>query len=658
MLDDLYIVFKEPLITSLLIASISLLLILLSRKRKNPIPYLLACFPFLLSLLPFLLSRELPAGDSHTYYYPAFESIINAVREGTFFPQWFAANGGVRIGFFHINLISTLPGRIFAYYLLSFLPISTVIIYKIQYLAAVILMGFGWWLALKQLTRSRLAAYFGTLMVIMGGTGITFHQEQVLGVTCYIPWFVYSILKLRNDTRYIFPVATLFGLGLTVYYPQISLLSMGISIVLLAILYPAILKKTILEEKKRVLLLLLLIILAILPSIYILYHSSSLTSSIRTEKAMYFPKNYSEYILLNRAGGETSALPSYLFQYLTPTVQDAEIEGYGEMLDRCSFYVGRIGLLMALLGIILKPRRAIPIIILLICFIALTLGINSPLPIPKYLFLLRFPTIALFRQWLHFFPMINFSLSALAAMGFAAFLNFARHKSKILLNISVPIILFLQIADLSFYDLKYCSEFQTTEEITNMEENFFNRKDYAGIHWFQYKNRHKLYHTCPEAIPTGAYLTTDIITVDGGEAEELGKICSNLTMGSGQIVINMPIGEKFEPGPKIRRKPCSATVDFRGLSVPVDTPEYALLATPLNYDLSPRAYLDGEEVPVVRINGGLSGVFVPGGDHQAEFKIPWDIYWPLVWIQWLLYIFLAGFFLVTRRKNPRKDASP
>jgi len=572
------------MLISILISALSVLLLLLWRRKRGTGPYPLACIPLLLAILPFIFSRDLPAGDSHTYYYPAFESIINAVREGTLFPRWFGANGGVRIGFFHINLISTLPGRIFAYYLLSFLPISIEVIYKIQYVAAVLFMGFGWWLALKQLTRSSLAAFFGTLMVIMGGTGITFHQEQVLGVTCYIPWFVYSILKIRDNTGYIFPAVTLFGLGLTVYYPQINMLSMTILVILLAILNPAIFKNILREQTKRTPVLLVLFILAILPSIYILYHSGNLTSSIRTEKAMYSPKNYPEYVLLNRAGGETSALPSYLLQYLIPAVQDKEIEGYGEMPDRCSFFVGRIGLLMALFGIIIRPRRAIPIIILLICFIALALGINSLLPIPKYLFLIRFPTIALFRQWLHFFPMINFCLSALAAIGFAAFLDFAGRKSNFILNATVAIILFLQITDLSLYDRTYCSEFQTAESITNMEDNFFNRTDYAGVHWFQYKNRHKLYHTCPDAIPTGIYLTTNIIAVEEGVEQELEKTCSIFSGGRDQIVINMTLPNQIESKKKLKEFSCSPVVGSRGLSVSVNAPEFALLATPLNYD--------------------------------------------------------------------------
>ena len=651
MLNTIYKALNAPLVIPFLIASLSLLLLLLYQRNKKPIPYLLVCLPYLLATLPFVFSRYLPTGDSHTYYFPAFESILNAGRDGNIFPQWLAANGGVRIGFFHINLISTLPGRVLAYYLFSLIPISSVVIYKIQYLASVLLMGFGWWLALKHLTRSRPAAYFGTLMVIMGGTGITFHQEQVLGVTCYIPWFVYSLLKIRENTRFIFPAVALFGLGLTAYYPQINLISMLLIIIVFAVYNMATLKNLLRERQRSAPVLLLLFILAILPSIYILYHSGNFTSSIRTERAMYSPENYSEYMLLNRAGGVTSAIPSYLLQYVDPVVQNNDIEGYGEMPDRCSFFVGRIGLLMALIGLILRPRRSIPIFILTICFVALSLGINSPWPIPKFLFLLHFPTIALFRQWIHFFPMINFSLSALAAIGFAAILDLARRKSNISFKVLVPILLFLHITDLSIYDKKYCAEFQTEEAITNMDENFFNRTDYAGVHWFQYKNRHQLYHTCPEAIPIRAYITTNTITVEEGEEKELGKICSILTVGSGQVVIDTPIGGIIQSGENIEDLPCPATVASRGLKILVTTPETALLVTPLNYDLGAKAFLDNEEAPLVRVNGALCGVLVPEGDHRVSFIIPWDIYWPLVWIQWILYLFIALFFL---RKNKIK----
>lgn len=602
-------------------------------------------------MLPFVLTAELPVGDSHTYYYPAFESFLGAAREGTFFPRWLAANGGVRIGFFHINLISTLPGRVFAYYLLSLLPLSAAVIYKVQYLAGVLLIGFGWWLALKQLTRSSLAAYLGTVMVIMGGTGITFHQEQVLGVTAYFPWFIYSLLKIRDDHRYVYPAAILFGLGLTAYYPQINFFSMLLALAAMGIPFFRSIRHWRWWTGPVAF---LFLFLASLPSLYILHHNSKFTSSIRTERAVYFPENYSEYLRLNRAGGTTSALPTYFWQYLDPVVQSADIAGYGEMPDRCGFFVGRVALLFALLGVLFKPRTALPWLMLLAAFSGLTLGINCVITIPKLLFSIRFPTFSLFRQWLHFFPLVNFSLSALAAIGLAGIVRLCRGRGRAIYLLMIILPLSLEVAELSAYDQKYVSEFRDSEHPGSMEENFFIRTDYAGVHWFQYRNRHRLYHTCPEAIPVESFLTAYTVTVPGGEERELDEICALIAGGGTGPVIDRRINGGFNPGEGIGRSAAFSTVTSRGLNVRLSTPSAALLVTPLNYDLGARAFLDGEEITPVRINGALTGIPVEAGEHRVNFIIPGDIYWPLVWIQWLLYLMIAIFLI---RMNYSKTRS-
>ena len=137
----------------------------------------------------------------------------------------------------------------------------------------------------------------------------------------------------------------------------------------------------------------------------------------------------------------------------------------------------------------------------------------------------------------------------------------------------------------------------------------------------------------------------------GGRNRELDAICS-IASGSGNLtVIDTLIDGRFQPEIQIARLTCPSTVNSRGLTARVTAPAPALLVTPLNYDLGARAFLDDEEVPLVRINGALCGVLVPEGDHRVNFIIPWDIYWPLVWIQWILYLFIALFFL---RKNKIK----
>ena len=338
-----------------------------------------------------------------------------------------------------------------------------------------------------------------------------------------------------------------------------------------------------------------------------------------------------------------------------PVIQAEEIEGYGEMPDRCSFFVGRIALAMALLGCFLKPRKAIPIIILLICFILLSLGINSPLPFPKLFFLLRFPTIDVFRQWVHFFPMVNFCISALAAIGLAGLFRFRRGKLGMVVNMLIPVLLFLQIADLTFYSRKYIAEFRESKGPATLESQFFSGEDYSVTRAFQYTNRYRLFSASPHGIPDEAFLTTEIVAVSGGEADELENVVLINNAGRQSTVVNTMPSEKYTPEVKISRLPCSTVVGHQGISVLINSPAAGLLVTPLNYDLNPTAVLDGTEVQAVRANSALVGVFVSKGIHRLELNIPWDIYWPLVWIQWLLYFSLMIFFIVLR-KIPEQGA--
>jgi len=636
---------QPHLFPPLLIAAVSVILVLIWQRKGWKIPYTLTWVPYLITIIPFILLSELPAGDSHTYFYPTFEHILRAVREGNLFPQWLPASGGVRTGVYHILCIPTIPHKILGYYLLSYLPFTSVVIYKLSYIAGVLLMGYGWWLVLNYLTNCRLASYFGTIMIIMGGTGITFHQEHVLGNIYLIPWFVLAVLKLKDESRYIFPLVILFGLGVTTYEPQIQVISMGLFVLVSAFFSPATVKNIFLERKRGVLILLLLFILSLLPAVYFIQQFPNLACDHRT----VITGTYPDFLKMNLTA-QTSAIGTYFLQYLRPTVQAAEIAGYGEMADRCSFFIGRMGLILALIGIIFTPRRALPIIILLIFFTALTLGINCPVPIPRILFMLGFPAINTFREWLHFFVMVNYCLSALAALGFAAVVKGRERNAGIVFTGLISVILFIQIADLSLYDRRYISEFKE-QAGPNLESQFSSEKNYAGARVFQYTYRNNLYHACPEAIPSEPYLTTNTVTVTGGRNRELEAICSIASGGGNLTVIDTLIDGRFQPEIQIARLTCPATVNSRGLTARVTSPAPALLVTPLNYDLGARAFLDDEEAPLVRVNGALSGVLVPEGDHRVNFIIPWDIYWPLVWIQWILYLFIALFFL---RKNKIK----
>ncbi len=644
------LIFYKDVIIGFLAGLISVLLLSLLRKERTHLNYLLVCLPYIMVTLPFLASRDLPGWDSWFFHFRAFRYVADAIAHGHVFPEWFQTGGGIRIGFYHVNLFPFLPHRIIGYLLYSILPISIVIAYKLQYILGVILMCFGWWLVLMELTHCRYASFFGALMIMMGGTGITFHQEQALATTYLMPWFVLSLLKLRDNASYVLPTVVLFGLGLSTHYPQIQLISMGLVFLFMIISYPHLIKKAIPKRKWLIPVLLLLFILAILPSFYIYINIDNLASPLRGKENIC-QRTYDEYIHFVRKD-HSYASPKYYMQYIKPIFKRPR--GF----DRCSFFVGRIALILALFWILTQFRRSVLIILLLAIFTLLTLGVDSIVPIPRYLYLIRFPFIEVFRQWFHFFPMVNFCLSAMAALGFASLIRYLRPRSALLFSASLAFVLFFQIADLAIYDMKYINAYRVTGESIEKFDipDRFSSKAVTYLTLFQYKNRFKLSRFCPHAIPTESFLTTNIVGVLGGPHREFQRVCKMALKKDAPIVINSPLpalSRIYSPGKEIISKKCAAKIQYNKLLFNVMAPQPALVATPLNYDLGPKAYVDGREVKVYRVNSALSGILVKKGDREVTLSIPSDLYLPTVIINILLHIFLALFFIVAMRKESR-----
>ena len=70
--------------------------------------------------------------------------------------------------------------------------------------------------------------------------------------------------------------------------------------------------------------------------------------------------------------------------------------------------------------------------------------------------------------------------------------------------------------DLANYDKKYLDTYREIntdqENLHRFTENFFAKPGYGRLtHMFQYKDRYKLYYSCPEAIPTEQFLTSEIL---------------------------------------------------------------------------------------------------------------------------------------------------
>jgi len=500
--------------------------------------YLLVCIPYLMVTAQFMFSADLPVHDSWKYHFPVFEYVGDALSHQYFLPEWFPVNGGIRLGFFHINFFATLPHRILGYFLYGIFPISVAQAYKIQYVAGVLLNCFGWWIVLQKFVRSHYAAYFGTLAIMMGGTGITFHQEQVLATMYLWPWFVLALWKLREDTSYIFPAVVLLGCGLTTHYPHIHLISMGLLMLLMLCLRFNIVRHLYRRQKKNIIFLGVLFFLALLPSLYLLNNIEFLASSHRNIQA----ETYEEYFASNEVG-YSSAQPKYFYQYILPVFEwpPNPHNPRGYTIDYTSFFVGRLLLLLALLGVLLQLPKTLPIIGLLLLSILLTLGVHSVVSIPKLLYILHFPFLTTFRQWVHFSPMVNVCLSALGAMGLAAFMRYFEHSSKKFIGILVIIpIFFLQIADLALYDKNYLSVLHEETSPVRLDERFFARKSLIPTNIFQYKNRSILQHYCADAIPETSFLTTDLLSIPDGINTEIEMACKMFFQDKKTTVTNIP----------------------------------------------------------------------------------------------------------------------
>jgi hypothetical protein len=631
----------------LFVAIVTLYSLRFLRQDNSFSNYLLICIPYLMCITRFLLLPLISTWDCAEFFFDMFTYIANAFAQGNFLPLWLPASGGIRTGFLHISDFLVLPHKIFGYYIYSILPVSAAFAIKLGQALGVMLMCFGWWLVLRKITHCRYASYFGALMILMGGTGITFHQEQALATAHLLPWFVLSLLKTKDEPVYIFPAVVLFGLGLSTHQPQIQLISMGSFILLAVLLKPAHAREIYQKQKSFTVLFLILLVMAALPSCYIFLNTSNLVSPFRTTGGDFYPRTYTDYIALNRQQA-SSALREYYYQYILQPFESDPAGGY--LIDARSFFVGRIALVFALIGVLFRPRRSIPILLLLIWFAFLSLGVNSPIPVLKFFYFIHFPFINIFRQWYHFFPMVNFCLSAIAAIGFAAAVQYFQKKFKRASGMFIITILFIQILDLAIYDRKYFCISTADPEVHDSPTvyNLFARENTGPTELFQYKNRYELYSLCEEAIPQDAFLTTNIISQQGSVDDEIKETCELSHSGtSGAVVTNIPssVLEVAFNKDKVFFSPAEVSVNFDGLLINASSPDKVLLVTPMNYDLGVRAYIDGKEGRVWRANGAMACVIVGKGSHRIKMIIQPDVYRPIALIHVLLYILVAVFFI-------------
>jgi hypothetical protein len=290
-------------------------------------------------------------------------------------------------------------------------------------------------------------------------------------------------------------------------------------------------------------------------------------------------------------------------------------------------------------------------------FACLTLGFRSPIDFIEPLFRLSPSIMGSFRQWFHFFPMVNFCLSALAAIGLAVVV--ARYRARLgrLAPLSLMLVFALHLFELAYYDQAYLAKFTDPERPTDLlsaaSERVFgwgvaNPRDIV----LQYADRLMVERCCKNAVREEPYVTAAAVSVDGGFTNELAALRGRLADKAEGVVTNIPASirqARIEPGPLSGE--VQVSYHFHGADFDLTVDRSALLVTPLNHRLGLSASVNGEPADVWRVNGTLAGVIVPKGASRVALLVKPDAYRFIVITQIIAVLALAALLAGSLRRT-------
>lgn len=590
----------------------------------------LKCFPYvaiiyLVAVAGYLVSPNYPIHDSYHYYFPAFQYVAESIAAGEGYPAWFPTAGGVRIGFSHINYGYALPYRLAGYILYATTPLSALLAYKLSYAVGTLLIGLGWGLFLERLTKSALAAAVGSLAVMLGGSCITYHQEQVLVTLTWYPWLLLALYELKHDRRWLLVIAALAGVLAVTHYPQIHFFAIALFILLVAVANPVAARyRLFLPGWKLLILCIIVFLMAASPLAYIVGHMDDLASRHRP---LFSSNDYEIWLQINGPDGYASARPWYFKQYLA-----GMLGRRNHFADNAGLFVGRITIVLAAAGLIFQLRKAWPIAVLGVLYALLTMGIHSPIDLASLLFHVAKPLVNLMREWVHFFPLVNLTLVALAAYGVASGyprivgMNLPRRWTVWLTSAAFMFLVY----DLTSYAGKYARAYMSADPPRAVSENFYLPDHDPSL--VLYRSRMQLHGTssdvcCTDTIPSGPYLTSDVIPAAADSQMNL-LVANRRNSGSAVAadipVPMLPVAEANEPATNHGR--VEQMLRYDGVDLDVTATRAALLVTAINYDLGLNATVDDKPTPVWRVDGALAGILIDPGEHRVTLRVRRDAY--------------------------------
>lgn len=628
--------------------------------------------------------------DNIFYQMPDYVYFANSLLHGFGFPRWLPWGGGVPIGLTLIPFFNFLPHRLVGYLLYILLPFSPVVKYTLTILLGMIITGIGWWLFLYKLTDSRYSATFGSLMIFWGGTGITiFHQEQILATMVWMPWIALTILQIRKHFNYILVLAVLVGFSMTVHQPPIQLLSF--IFLLLALILTGKIEWLFYADKLKqgkwptLVMAILLFFLAVSPIFYTIKMQKDFSGPVRGEQVKAI--TYESYINLGQ--GFSSApfvyFQSYIASLKVPDLIQSPTDPPSG--DPSALFVTFIGLIFAALGIIFRRKAAAPIVIVLLLSAWATLGFKAYLP--QTLFKIKFPYIGFFREWYHFFVVVNFSLSALGALGCSYLLQSKKIKKQQLLLIGI--VIFAVMAIESNYHLRryikviniWSHNYLSHSDKTQFLDSIKNKVDSPGYDnlLFVYKEYDKLYKASNRTITGNPFSVSSVyndINLTLSKHDAIKKlfdsglfpyaVTATIPLQESKN-INIPIhvlpdnlnssvfkdkdsiGKYIFPRNDYTITPTGATLKGKALSS-------SLVVFPYGFKLGLEAFLNGRKVATYPVyNGGMTGIFVSKGNFDLKLIVPFSWYFITMLLQAFLLIFIFLFVYWTSFR-PGLQADP
>jgi len=352
-----------------------------------------------------------------------------------------------------------------------------------------------------------------------------------------------------------------------------------------------------------------------------------------------------------------------MIQYIRP-----KIDFLPDGLDRSGFYVGEVTIFFALVAMAFAFRAAWPIAVFALIAALLTAGKNSPVDVVRFLYLIASPIIKSFRQWYHFFPVINFCLAALAAIGIAWSVQWAdkmRNRGYGKLSYVLAGIFVLGIYQEARTVFHYSHGYYMLEYKSRITREDFLKYEHAPS-LLQYRARLILdreetaaldKNAEPRAMNNPRFLFVASTIKQGIESAD-HQIRAYLASGPAK---NIAITGAVPSGyPEIGSGDPSASANSKfllrthGIDIETESAKPGLLVTPMNYDLGIDATLNGAAAPVLRVNGALAGIPIPSGKSSISLRVKSDIYPWIFYVHGLVQLMVAFMivYLLTTAQRP------